>query len=139
MEAQASGTGKAVSDYRELRVYRNAFAASSQIFQLTRSFPLEERFSLTDQIRRASRSGGANIVEAWRKRRYPSAFVSKLSDADGEAAETQYWLAIAHDCDYLDAETCRELAARYDHICAQLARMMADADHWCAPIANKRP
>lgn len=130
---------RAVSEYRELRVYRNAFAAASQIFQLTRRFPVEERFSLTDQIRRSSRSVGANIVEAWRKRRYPNAFVSKLSDADSEAAETQYWLTIAHDCGYLDAETCQILTDRYDHICAQLTRMMADADQWCATLTNKRP
>ena len=130
--------GKVVSEHQELRVYRNAFAAVSQIFQLTRLFPVEERFSLTDQIRRSSRSVGANIVEAWRKRRYPNAFVSKLSDADGEAAETQYWLAIAHDCGYLDAETCRALTDRCEYICAQLARMMANADHWCAPLTGNR-
>ena len=131
--------GRAVSEYQELRVYRNAFAAASQIFQITRPFPVEERYSLTDQIRRSSRSVGANIVEAWRKRRYPNAFVSKLSDADGEAAETQYWLTVAHDCGYLDAETCRALTDRYDHICAQLAIILANADHWCAPVADKRP
>jgi four helix bundle protein len=135
MEAEGR---RAVSEYRELRVYRNAFEAASLVFQLTRQFPVEERFSLTDQIRRSSRSVGANIVEAWRKRRYPSAFVSKLSDADGEAAETQYWLTIAHDCGYVDAETSQMLADRYDHICAQLARMMANADHWCAPVTGKR-
>ena len=77
-----------IKDYRELRVYQLAFESAMQIFELTRAFPREETYSLTDQIRRSSRSVCANIVEAWRKRRYPASFISKLSDADTEAAET---------------------------------------------------
>jgi four helix bundle protein len=90
-----------VRHFRELRVYQDAFGAAMIIFQLSRSWPQEERYSLTDQIRRASRAVSANIAEAWRKRRYPAHFTSKLSDADSETAETQAWLDFAHSCGYL--------------------------------------
>ncbi|HEX5502073.1 MAG TPA: four helix bundle protein [Thermomicrobiales bacterium] len=112
-------------------MYRSAFDAASEIFDMTRRFPPEERYALTDQIRRSSRSICANIAEAWRKRRYPASFVSKLSDADAEAAETQVWLAMALHCGYLDADRHAALADRYQHICAQLVRMMNQADRWC--------
>ncbi len=118
-------------EFRDLNVYRGAFEAAAQVFELTKRFPVEERYSLTDQLRRSSRSICANIAEAWRKRRYPASFVSKLSDADAEAAETQVWLDMALRCGYLDAEGHRALIDRYDHICAQLSKMMAAADHWC--------
>src|SRR5512139_588898 len=85
-----------VRHFRELRVYQDAFGAAMTIFRLSRSWPQEERYSVTDQIRRASRSASANIAEAWRKRRYPAHFTSKLSDADSETAETQAWLDYAH-------------------------------------------
>src|SRR5438445_13659876 len=94
----------AVKDFRELRVYQMAFRAAMEIFELSKAWPAEERYSLTDQIRRASRSVCGNIAEAWRKRRYPASFVSKLSDSDGEAAETIVWLNFARDCGYLTEE-----------------------------------
>ena len=119
-------------EFRELQVYQNAFESAHRLFLLTKSFPAEERYSLTDQIRRSSRSVCANIAEAWRKRRYPAAFVSKLSDADAEAAETQVWLDIALRCGYLEANAHRELLDRYDHIGAQLAKMMAASELWCS-------
>ena len=90
-----------VKHFRELRVYQDAFGAAMTIFQLSRSWPQEERYALTDQIRRASRSVPANIAEAWRKRRYPAHFTNKLSDADSETAEIQVWLDFAHSCGYL--------------------------------------
>jgi four helix bundle protein len=81
-----------ISSFRDLNVYQKAFKLQKDIFELTKEFPAEERYSLTDQIRRSSRSIGANIAEAWQKRLYPAHFVSKLTDADGEQAETQHWL-----------------------------------------------
>src|SRR5947207_11403169 len=88
-------------DYKNLRVYKLAFESAMEIFELSRRWPSEEKFSLTDQIRRSSRSVCTNIAEAWRKRRYEAAFVSKLSDSDGEAAETEVHLAFALRCGYL--------------------------------------
>ncbi len=87
--------------HRELEVYRQAFEAAMQIYELSRSFPREEVYSLTDQIRRSSRSVCANLAEAWRKRRYAAAFTSKLSDVESESAETQVWLEFAVKCGYL--------------------------------------
>jgi four helix bundle protein len=110
-----------VRDFMELRVYRSAFAGASEIFRMARRFPPEERYSLTDQIRRSSRSVCANIAEAWQKRRYPASFVSKLCDADGEAAETLFWLAAALDCGYIDGGSHGALHGRYKHIGATWA------------------
>jgi four helix bundle protein len=125
-----------VRDFVDLRVYRNAFAAASDVFRVTKRFPVEERYSLTDQIRRSSRSVCANIAEVWQKRRYPAAFVSKLCDADGESAETLFWLAAALDCGYINAETHATLHGRFKHIGAQLGLMMADPDRWCHPAGH---
>ena len=96
-------------DHRELRVYQLAFESAVQIYELTKGFPAQERYSLTDQIRRSSRSVCANIAEAWRKRRYPKNFVSKLSDADAEATETLVWLDFALHFGYLSADHHKEL------------------------------
>jgi four helix bundle protein len=94
-----------VHSYKELEVYKKAVAAAIEIYQITKGFPLEERYSMTDQIRKSSRSVCANIAEAWRKRRYKAAFVSKLSDAESEAAETQVWLEFGFMCGYMDEST----------------------------------
>src|SRR5262245_23152132 len=96
-----------IESHRDLQVYQKAFAASSEIIRLTKSFPKDEMYSLTDQIRRSSRSVCANLAEAWRKRRYPAHFTSKISDAEAEAAETQVWLEFAVDCGYIASETAR--------------------------------
>ncbi|NOZ05206.1 MAG: four helix bundle protein [Chloroflexi bacterium] len=117
-------------DYRELRVYRLAFESAVSIHELTKTFPREERFSMTDQIRRSSRSVCANIAEAWRKRRYPNHFVSKLSDADAEAAETIVWLDFAQHFHYISVANQKELTDHYDHICRQLALMMSRPREW---------
>src|SRR5512141_251070 len=98
-----------IRSFKDLRVWQNAIEVAMEIFEVTKSFPVEERFSLTDQIRRSSRSVAANITEAWRKRRYPAAFVSKLSDAESEAAETQTWIEIALRCRYLSPEQASSL------------------------------
>ena len=126
-----------IRDFRELTVYQNAFQGQGAIFRLTKTFPTEERYSLTDQVRRSSRSIGANIAEAWRKRRYSAAFVSKLSDADAESAETTHWLDTALQCGYVEAEQHRTLSAQYNHICAQLVIMMDAPEKWCREHEQK--
>jgi len=117
-------------DHRELRVYQLAFDSAVRIYETTKQFPVEERYSLTDQIRRSSRSVCANIAEAWRRRRYPKSFVNKLSDADGEAAETIVRLDFALRFGYLSAEEHRGLTETYDHICSQPTIMMAEPEKW---------
>jgi four helix bundle protein len=119
-----------IRSYKELRVYRSAMEAAMQIFELTRTFPAEERYSLTDQIRRASRSVCANIGEGWRKRRYPAHFVSKLSDSETEAEETRVWLEFSWKCGYLTRERAEELDRRYDLIIGQLVRMIQTPEQW---------
>ena len=119
-----------IRHFRELEVYRLAMETAMKIFEASKFFPNEEKYSLTDQIRRSSRSVCANIAEAWRKRRYPNAFVSKLSDADSEAAETQVWLEFALKCGYLDQESCDELSKAYDHIMGKLVNMMVRPEQW---------
>ncbi len=121
---------KPIQSHRELEVYQLAFEAAMQIFEVTKKFPAEERYSLTDQIRRSSRSVCANLAEAWRKRRYAGAFVNKLSDSEAEAAETQTWLEFAVKCDYLDAETGRSLYRTYDHVLGKLVNMIRDPSPW---------
>ena len=127
-----------VADYKELRVYNLAYDSAMEIFRLSRNWPSEEKFSLIDQIRRSSRSVCTNIAEAWRKRRYEAAFVSKLSDSDTEAAETEVHLSFAFDCGYLPKEKQAKLQDHYDHICRQLANMMNDAASWCGSEGELR-
>ena len=119
-----------VRSYRDLEVYRNAMKGAMRIFELSKRFPSEERYSLTDQIRRSSRSVCTNIAEAWRKRRYEAAFVSKLSDAETEAAETQVWGEIAFCCGYLDEPTFLKLDDWYDKIIGQIVRMADHPEKW---------
>jgi four helix bundle protein len=119
-----------IRHFRELDVYQLAMESAMRIFELSKLFPGEEKYSLTDQIRRSSRSVCANIAEGWRKRRYPNAFVSKLSDADSEAAETQVWLEFALRCGYLDQKVSDELGKEYDRIMGKLVNMMAHPEQW---------
>lgn len=119
-----------IQSFEELDVYQMAFSLQQEIFQFTKEFPKEETYSLTDQIRRSSRSIGANIAEAWRKRRYPAHFASKLTDADGENGETQHWLRTANACDYLETRVTDALLEKSLLIGAKLGRMIADADQW---------
>jgi four helix bundle protein len=120
-----------VKDFRELRVYQNAFEAAMRIFHLTKKWPREERYSLVDQIRRSSRSVCANIAEAWRKRNYQGLFASTLNHGDAEAGETIVWLGFALQCGYLPNADYLALKEAYDHICAQLVTMTKRAAQWC--------
>ena len=113
-----------IRSHHELDVYKRASESAMKIFQLSKSFPIEERYSLTDQIRRSSRSVCANIAEAWRKRRYQAAFVSKLNDAESEAAETQTWIQFSVQCDYLARDFGLQLFREYDCIIGKLVNMI---------------
>ena len=119
-----------IKHFRELDVYKNALNAAMEIFEISKRFPNEERFSLTDQIRRSSRSVCSNLSEAWRKRRYAAAFISKLNDAEGEAAETQVHLEFALHCSYLDAASFNRLDDVYDKIIGQLVNMAERSEKW---------
>jgi four helix bundle protein len=119
-----------VKKHQDLAIYKMAFAAAMEIFELSKKFPYEERFSLTDPIRRSSRSVCANMAEAWRKRRYQAAFIAKLSDCEAEAAETQTWLEFAVKCGYLDTETGRKLYGQYNQILAGLVTMSKNSSSW---------
>ncbi len=107
-----------------------AFDTAMKVFELSKSFPVEERYSLTDQIRRSSRSVCSNLAEAWRKRRYGAAFISKLSDSEGEAAETQVWLQFATKCGYIAPESARELYRACDDIIGKLVTMSTNPKQW---------
>ncbi|MBM4422515.1 MAG: four helix bundle protein [Chloroflexi bacterium] len=117
-------------DHRDLRVYQLAFESAVRVYETTKSFPPEERYSLTDQIRRSSRSVCTNIAEAWRKRRYPNHFASKLSDADAEATETIVWLDFAFRFGFVSADLHRELIESYNLVCRQLTVMMSQPHKW---------
>src|SRR5207249_2173124 len=113
-------SGMDFSGHRHLKVYRLAYALAMEIYQVSKKFPSEERYSLTDQIRRSSRSVAANVAEAWRKRQYPAAFVNRLVEADGEATETQVWLDFALGCGYV----IRDDHARLMKRCEEIGRML---------------
>jgi four helix bundle protein len=119
-----------VRKHTDLEVYRRAFAVAMQIYELTKSFPKEERYSLVDQVRRSSRSVCANIAESWRKRRYKAAFISKLSDAEGEAAETQTWVQFSVECKYLERKIAVRLYGEIDEILGMLVSMIHHAPDW---------
>ena len=123
--------GEKIESYRQLQVYKKAFMLQQEIFKLTKSFPKEENYSLTDQIRRSSRSIGANVSEAWAKRRYPAHFVSKLTDSLGEQAETEHWLATSLACGYLSETTYSELLDLCQEIGRMLGRMIQQPGKWC--------
>jgi four helix bundle protein len=122
--------GKLIENFKELRVYQGAMDAAMKVFELTKSFPAEEKYALVDQIRRSSRSVCANLAEAWRKRRYHAAFVAKLSDAESEACETQVWIEFARKCRYLEPSTSAELDKLYDHLTAQIVHMIDHSPKW---------
>ena len=121
-----------VKDYEELDVYLLALELQQEIYEITKRFPNEERYSLTDQIRRCSCSIGANIAESWAKRRYKAHFISKLTDADGEQLETRHWLKTALKCGYIITEEYQKLVSKCHEIGQKLGRIMTDADKWSA-------
>jgi four helix bundle protein len=113
--------------FTDLEVYKFAFKLQQDVFNTTKSFPKEEMYALPDQVRRSSRAVGANIAEAWAKRRYEAHFSSKLTDADAEAQETMHWLRTAYACGYLEKETCQELLDRAKAVGKMLGSMIATA------------
>ena len=119
-----------IQSHEDLDVYKMAYQAGRRVFELTKTFPREETYSLTDQIRRSSRSVYANIAEAWRKRRYEGAFCLKLNDSEGEAAETQTWVRTAADCGYISRDTENELFQVYENILGKLVRMISNPSPW---------
>ncbi len=121
---------KHIRKHKDLKVFQLSFEAGLEIFELTKKFPKEERYSLIDQIRRSSRSVSANIAEAWRKRKYPKAFISKLSDSESEAAETQTWLDYALAFKYVDKQVHEKLYDEYEHIIAMLINMSTNPEQW---------
>ena len=110
-----------------------------KIFELSKKFPVEEKYSLTDQIRRSSRSVTANLAEAWRKRRYEAAFILKFNDSERESAETQTWLEYAVKCGYLERAKGRDLYREYDEIISMLTSMIANASKWVLPTGRRNP
>ncbi len=121
---------EAIKDHKDLGIYKIAFEAAMKIFELSKKFPVEERYSLTDQIRRSSRSVCANLAEAWRKRRYEAAFIAKLNDCEAEAAETQTWIEFAVKCNYMDVEIGREIYANYNQVLSGLVNMINNPSPW---------
>ncbi|MDN5354995.1 MAG: hypothetical protein PWQ09_1751 [Candidatus Cloacimonadota bacterium] len=119
-----------IKTHKDLDVYKLAFKSAMEIFKLSKSFPSEEKYSLTDQIRRSSRSVCANLGEAFRARRYEKSFISKLSISECEAGETQVWLDFALSCGYIDKEIHENLFDHYDHILAMLVNMIINPKNW---------
>jgi len=119
-----------IEQHGDLEVYRKAFAAAMLLFQESKEFPKAETYSLTDQMRRSSRSVCANLAEAWRKRRYKAAFIAKLSDAESEAAETQVWINFAVECSYLPSQSSVSLNQTYDEILRMIVAMINRPEAW---------
>lgn len=121
---------KIIKSHRDLEVYKLAFELAMEIFELTKKFPVEEKYSLVDQIRRSSRSVCSNVAEAFRKRRYPKSFVSKLSDAETEATETQTWLEFSARCKYISTKNFENLDNLYNNVIGKLVVMMNQPEKW---------
>ena len=124
--------------HQDLDIYKKAFDLAMRIFEISKTFPKEETYSLTDQIRRSSRSVCSNLAEAWRKRRYEAAFISKLSDSEGEAAETQTWLEFAVRCKYVDRAIAKELFLSYEEVISMLVSMINRPELWVLPSGQKQ-
>jgi four helix bundle protein len=122
--------GEKIGCYKDLHVFQNAMEVAMEVFDITKRFPIEEKYSMVDQMRRSSRSVCANIAEAWRKRRYKAAFIAKLSDAESEASETQVWIELARRCIYLTDTVAARLDEECNHIIAQLVRMIDNPEKW---------
>jgi len=125
------GTTMKIKSVRDLEVYKLAFETAMEIFEMSKNFPKEEKYSLTDQVRRSSRSVCTNLAEGWRKRRYKAVFINKLSDAGQEAAETQTWLEFALACGYIDENKFEVLDEKYEHIFTMLITMERKVDMFC--------
>ena len=123
-----------IRSFRDLRVYQEMFALQQEIFTLSKRWPREEQYALTDQVRRSSRSMGSNIAESWAKRRYPAHFVSKLTDADGETQETSHWLATAMACGYISTPEQSALQFQLDSIGGKIGRMISKPETFVPKI-----
>ena len=121
---------KRVQYHWELEVYEICVDAAMRIFEISKTFPKEETYSLTDQIRRSSRSVSSAIAEAWRRRKYEKAFVNKLNESESEAAETQVWLEYAVKCGYMERDLAKDLHGTYDNIIGKLVNMGNNPDPW---------
>ncbi len=119
-----------IRTHNDLEVYKLAFEAAMRIYELSKSFPKEEKYSITDQVRRSSRSVCSNLAEAFRRRKYPKSFVAKLSDSEGEAAETQTWLDFSYKCEYISETDRSELYEIYDRILGKLVIMSLQPEKW---------
>jgi four helix bundle protein len=119
-----------IQSHKDLHVWQDAMDGAMEIYEITKAFPPDEKYSLVDQIRRSSRSVAANLAEAWRKRRYEAAFKSKLNDAEAEASETQTWVDVALRCSYIDKQAADKLDQKYEHILTRLVSMSRDAGNW---------
>ena len=124
--------------YRDLKVYQLSYKLAMEVFEVTKGFPREEKYSLTDQIRRSSRSIPANIAEAWKKRMYPKMFVSKVVDAAGEAGETEVWLDVSKDTGYMTPEDHQKLTSAYDEVSRMLYGMAEKPERFCISVAKKK-
>ena len=128
-----------VDHVEDLEVYQLAFLLQQRVFEVSKHFPREETYALSDQMRRAARSIGANIAEAWAKRHYVAHFRSKLTDADGEKNETLHWIRTAVACRYIDSQAADSLTSDYAIVGRKLGTMIRDADTWCQPASNRLP
>lgn len=121
---------KKITSHKDLEVFNLSFTLAMKIFYITMEFPVEKKFSLTDQIRRSSRSVSTNIAEAFRKRRYEKAFIAKLSDSEAEAAETQVWLDFSYDCNYISDEFYQTAYSEYDNVLGKIVTMINQSHYW---------
>lgn len=128
-----------VKFHQELKVFQKSFETAMHIYELSKSFPKDELYSLTDQIRRSSRSVSANISEAWGKRRYQKSFIAKLTDSEGEARETQTWLKFALACNYIIEEEFNNLNNQYNQIIGMLVNMINQSEMWCTFSPENNP
>lgn len=126
--------GSYAKSFEDLDVYKMAFDLQQAIFEITKTFPSEEKYSLIDQIRRSSRSVGANIAEAWNKRRYQAHFISKLTDADAELAETRHWITTAYSASYISEQKKKDLISESLSIGRHIGSMINNASKWCKPL-----
>lgn len=130
--------GDKILSFRDLKVYQEAFRLQQMIFEASRQFPKEELYALTDQIRRSSRSVGANLAEAWQKRRYQAHFLSKLTDSDGELAETKHWIDTASACGYIAQEIYTEWMNQCRQVGRMLGKIMANPAPFCSRYSNEK-
>ena len=119
------------NSFKDLIVYQKAYKLAMEIFEISKDFPKEEKYSLTDQIRRSSRSVTSNIAESWAKKRYPKSFVSKLTDSLGEEYETEVWLDYSKDCGYIQTATHAQIISEYDEVRKMLISMINNPEKWC--------